>query len=140
MGKNMTKRTAIGRYNRRVILFSLIYAISLLGAVYAFKHHLVSGPIAYLVGILPALGIIGIFVSIGRYLVEEPDEYLRMLVAHQALWASAIALSGATIWGFLENFDLVGHVDAYYVAILWFAGLGVGSCINWLQGRGKSLL
>ena len=66
---------------------------------------------------LPALPIIGIFGAIGRYLVEEQDEYVRMLMVRQTLWASGFALSVATIWGFLESFDLVGHVDGYYVAI-----------------------
>jgi len=34
------------------------------------------------------------------------------------------------VWGFLESFNLVEHVDAYSVAIVWFFGLAVGSIIN----------
>ena len=75
-----------------------------------------TGGLAYVVAVLPALPIIGIFAAIGRYLVEEQDEYVRMLMVRQTLWASGFALSLATIWGFLENFDLVGHIDAYYIA------------------------
>ena len=69
---------------------------------------------AYFVAIFPALPIIGIFGALGRYLVEEQDEYVRMLMVRQALWASGFALSLATVWGFLENFGLVGHADGYY--------------------------
>jgi hypothetical protein len=98
--------------------------------VYGFKHHLLSGVVAYIVAALPALPIIGIFFAMGRYLVEEQDEYVRMLMIRQALWASGFALSAATIWGFLESFDVVGHIDAYYIAVIWFGGLGVGSLIN----------
>ena len=101
----MLKNPAIRRYNRRVIILSLIYAIVLLAAVYAFKHHLLSGPVAYAVAILPALPIIGIFAAIGLYLVEETDEYVRMWMVRQSLWASGFALSIATIWGFLESFE-----------------------------------
>ncbi|MFA5968638.1 MAG: hypothetical protein WC816_05275 [Sphingomonas sp.] len=136
----MAKNNAALRYRRRVIALTLLYAAFLIAAIYAFKHHLLGGPIAYLVAILPALAIIGIFVSIGAYLVEEQDEYLRALAVRQSLWASGFALSGATIWGFLESFDLVGHVDAYYVAVLWFGGLGLGGCANRLQGRGKAAI
>jgi len=118
------------RYNMRVIWLSLLYAIFLLGAIYAFKHQLLSGLVAYVAAILPALPIIGIFGAIGRYLVEEEDEYVRMLMVRQTLWASAIALSAATIWGFLQSFNLAGHIDAYYIAVVWFFGLGVGGCIN----------
>ena len=134
----LAKSPAIRRYNVRVIWLSLLYAAFLLGAVYAFKHHLVSGPIAWVAAILPALAISGIFVAIGRYFVEEQDEYLRVLMVRQTLWASGFALSIATIWGFLESFELVGHVESYYVAVLWFGGLGLGACANKLTiGRGE---
>ena len=120
------------RYDHRTIALSIAYAITLLGAVYAFKHHWVSGAVAVLVGALPALPIIGIFVAIGRCLVEENDEYLRMLMVRQTLWASGFALSIATLWGFLESFEIVAHVESYYVAVLWFGGLGLGGCMNYL--------
>lgn len=133
----LTKTRATRRYNVRVIMLSLFYCAFLIGAVYAFKHHLVAGPVAWLVALLPALPIVGIFAAIGLYLVEEQDEYVRMMTARQALWASGFALSIATIWGFLESFDLVPHVQAYYVSILWFAGLGLGTCANRLSTVGR---
>jgi len=134
----MAKSQAIKRYTSRVIVLSLTYAALLFGAVYLFVHHLLSGPIAYVAAVLPALPIIGIFVAIGRYLVEVNDEYLRDQFVRQALIASGFALSIATAWGFLENFDLVPHVYAYYAAILWFAGLGLGACVNKFQAmRGE---
>ena len=126
----MAHSSAWSRYNWRVIWLSLLYAVLLMGAIYAFKHGLIGGPLAYVAAILPALPIIGIFAAMGRYLVEEQDEYVRMLMVRQTLWASAFALSLATIWGFLESFNLAGHVDAYYIAIVWFFGLGVGAVIN----------
>ncbi|MEO5613258.1 MAG: hypothetical protein ABIT68_11025 [Sphingomicrobium sp.] len=126
----MAKSVAFRRYNWRVIWLSLLYAGALLLAVYGFKHHLLSGRLAYGVAVLPALPIIGIFAAIGRYLVEEQDEYLRMLMVRQTLWASGFALSLATIWGFLESFALAGHVEAYYIAVAWFFGLGLGGIIN----------
>ncbi|MEO9130461.1 MAG: hypothetical protein ABI240_04565 [Sphingomonas sp.] len=131
----MTKSPAIKRYNRRVITLSLMYAALLIGAVYLFVHHLLSGPVAYVAAVLPALPIIGIFLAIGRYLVEETDEYLRDQFVRKALIATGFALSIATAWGFLENFDLVPHVYAYYAAILWFVGLGLGSLFNTFHAR-----
>lgn len=126
------------RYNKRVILLSLVYAAFLIGAVYAFKHHLVGGPVAWIVAILPALPIIGIFAAIGLYLVEEQDEYVRMLMVRQTLWASGFALSIATMWGFLESFELVSHVEVYWVSVLWFGGLGLGNFANRLtMGGGR---
>jgi len=133
----MIMSPATRRYNKRVILLSLIYAAFLIGAVYAFKHHLVGGPVAWIVAILPALPIIGIFAAIGLYLVEEQDEYVRMLMVRQTLWASGFALSIATMWGFLESFELVSHVEVYWVSVLWFGGLGLGNFANRLTMGGS---
>jgi hypothetical protein len=129
----MATSRALKRYNRRVIILSLIYAAFLLAAVYLFKHQLLSGPIAWVAAILPALPIVAILFTVGRYLTEETDEYLRLMMTRQALIASAFTLSIATVWGFLENFGLVPHVYAYYAQILWFAGLGLGKLINRFQ-------
>src|SRR3954466_9584229 len=118
----MPRTIAWKRYNWRTIWLSLLYVIFLLPAVYGFKHQLVPHSVAYVVAILPALPIIGIFGAIGRYLVEEQDEYVRMLMVRQTLWASGFALSLATIWGFLDNFRLVGHLDGYYIVIAWYFG------------------
>jgi hypothetical protein len=126
------------RYNRSVLLLSLAYALILFGVITFFKNSSPTGLSAYVAAILPALPIVGIFAVMGRYLADEQDEFVRMLTVRQTLYASAFALSIATIWGFLENFDLVGHIDAYYVAVLWFGGLGIGSCINKLTiGSGR---
>ena len=118
------------RYNRSVILLSLAYALILFGVITFFKNSSPTGLSAYAAAILPALPIIGVFFAMGLYLVDEQDEYLRMLTVRQTLWASGFMLSVATIWGFLENFDLVHHIDAYYAAVLGFGGLGLGACIN----------
>ena len=126
----MAWNPAMKRYNLRVIWLSLLYGAFLIAAVYGFKHHLLHAAVAYVAAILPALPIIGIFGAMGRYLVEERDEYVRMIIVRQALWASGFALSVATIWGFLESFDLVGHVNSYYIVIVWFFGLSVGSIMN----------
>jgi hypothetical protein len=129
---------AYRRYNLRVIVLSLLYAAFLLSASYAFKHHLLSGPVVYGVAVLPALPIIGLFVALARYIAEEQDEYLRMLTVRQMLWASGFALSVATIWGFLQAYDLVERVDGYWVAVLWYFGLGLGQIANAITEKGAA--
>src|SRR5437868_9822889 len=126
----MSRTIAWKHYNWRVIWLSLLYAAFHLPAVYGFKHQLVPHPVAYFVAILPALPIVGIFGAIGRYLVEEQDEYVRMLMVRQILWASAFTLSIATTWGFLDNFGLVNRVDGYWIVVLWYVGLGLGGLYN----------
>ncbi|OYW23147.1 MULTISPECIES: hypothetical protein [unclassified Sphingomonas] len=129
---------AYRRYNRRFIWASIAYAVALVGATYAFKHQLLSGAGPWIAAALPALAIIGMFVALGRYLIEEQDEYLRMLMVRQGLWASGFALSMATIWGFFESFGLVDHFDAYWVSVLWFFGLGLGAIANAMTRRAEA--
>jgi hypothetical protein len=129
------RQRALKRYNRTVIALSIAYVALLFTAELVIGRGHLAGPAAYVVGVLPALPIIGVFAAIGRYLVEETDEYIRFLTVRQTLIAGGLALSLATAWGFLESFDLVPHFDAYWIAVIWFAGLGIGACINKLLGR-----
>ena len=125
-------RPAEKRYLVRLAVSMVLYIIFLGVALRYVARGDVTGPLAYLLGALPGIAVIGVFWAVGRLLVEETDEYKRMLLVRQTLVATAFALSIATVWGFLENVGLVPHVDAFYIAILWFAGLGVGSLVNWL--------
>ena len=120
------------RYVRRVFVSMACYLLFLSIALHFVGKGHVTGALAYVLALLPGLSVIGVFWAVGRLLVEEQDEFQRVLLVRQSLVATAFALSIATVWGFLEAVGLVPHVDAYFVAILWFAGLGVGSLVNWL--------
>jgi hypothetical protein len=123
-------RSAKRRYNRRVLGLSVLYATLLMAVSWAFRHTHPAGPAAFLLALLPALPLVGIFVAMGRYLVEEGDEYLRMVESRKALIATGFMLIVTTCWGFLQTFGQVPHVDFYWAAILWFGGLGLGGCIT----------
>lgn len=121
------------RYQKRIIALSLLYAAFLIGVTWVFRHSRPEGPVAWLLALLPALPLLGIFAAMGRYLIEEGDEYLRAIETHKSLIASGFMLSVTTCWGFLQSFDLLPNVDFYWAAILWFAGLGLGSCVQALR-------
>jgi hypothetical protein len=124
------KAPEMRRYTISVILLMTAYVAILFGVNIFFRNSHPTGLSAYAAAILPALPIIGVFAVIGRLLVELRDEYVRMLLIRQIMFATGFTLSIATAWGFLEAFELVPHVEAYYVATLWFAGLGFGTCVN----------
>jgi hypothetical protein len=121
----MLTNAAIRRYNRRVLVLGTVYALLLFAILYLLKRGALHGPLAYL-GVLPALPLIGTILALGRYIVEETDEYLRMLMVRQALIASGVVLSITTTWGFLEIVGLVPHIPAYFTAVFWFGGLWIG--------------
>ncbi len=132
----MALRPEMKRYTYRLLLTFCVYAIALVGANMWFRHAPPSGLLAYVVALLPALPIIGVFVVIARLLIEMRDEYVRMLLVRQSLVATGFMLSVVTGWGFLEDFGLVPHIQGYYATVLWFGGLGLGGCLNaFLEGR-----
>ncbi len=121
------------RYIQRTLLFSGLYMLSLFVAVFLHSRGLMEGPLAYPLAILPGLAIAGVFLAIGRLIVEEEDEFIRMLIVRQSLIATGFALSISTVYGFLNSFELAPPIPAYWTTILWFAGLGVGAVANKLQ-------
>jgi hypothetical protein len=118
------------RYLVRLAVAMTFYIITIVLAVALVAHGGVRGVAAYALAILPGLCLASVFWAIARLMIEQEDEYQRLLLVRQSLVATGFALSIASAWGFLENFKLVPHVDAYYITILWFFGLGIGSLYN----------
>lgn len=126
----MAKSLAQRRYVTRVLVAMVGYVATLFLAEILIDDRGLAGPLAWLVALLPGLCVASVFWAIGRLLIEETDEYLRSLLVRQMLVATGLTMVIATIYGFLENYGLVGHVDAFYLTILFFVGLGVGSLVN----------
>ena len=122
---------AIHRYMIRLIVLVSLYLVTLFAAVLTFKANAVSGVPAVVLAILPALPIIGVFWAVMRFLIEEPDEFMRMLLVRQCLVATGFCLTIMTVWEFLQNFDIVPPGNGGFgAAFFWFIGLGVGGLYN----------
>ncbi len=121
---------ATRRYVIRLAVLMTLYMIALFTAVGQFKHGHPTGALAWALAIAPGLPVAGVFWAVLRLIVETTDEYLRLLLVRQTLIATGLTMSIATVWGFLENFGMVAHIEAFYWAMLWFLGLGVGALFN----------
>ncbi len=132
-GSGTRQSLAQTRYIKRVAIFTSLYLATFAFTTVADEAFEVPLALRYFLAVLPGLGVCGVFWAIARLIIEETDEFLRMLTVRQTLIASAFALSLASIWGFLEAADLVVHLDAYWVAVTWFVGLFVGAVANRIQ-------
>ena len=121
------------RYIRRVAILTTLFLAGFALITVIQSNNSEPGWLAFAIAILPGLAVIGVFWAIGRLIVEESDEFVRMLTIRQVLVASGLALSAASVWGFLEAASLVAHIDAYWYAVIWFGGLIVGAIINRVQ-------
>jgi hypothetical protein len=119
------------RYLVRLAVLMTLYLIFLFGASWLFRHDPPQGPIAYALAVLPALPVIAVFWAVMRYIVEETDEFMRLLLVRQCLFASGFSLAIMTVWEFLQNFDLVPHDQhGFGVFFFWAMGLGLGALFN----------
>ena len=122
---------AARRYMWRIFVLVTLYLVLLFAAVRLVRADAVSGLPAYALAVAPALPIIGVFWAVMRFLVEEPDEFMRLLLVRQCLVATGFCLTVMTIWEFLQNFDLVPPGNGGFgAAFFWFVGLGAGALYN----------
>lgn len=122
------------RPNRRFLLrlggSAVVFLLSVAAAEHLIGKELVDGPLIWLFALMPGLAMIGMFYAYGRLIIEQKDEFIRMLIIRQLVIATGIALSFATLWGSLEHFGLVEHIYPYFVAIVWFVGFAFGGLVN----------
>ena len=111
-------------YNRRVLVSSFGYALGLGIAVTLWDNYELSRPFVFAISLLPTLPTFGVIWAMARYLADEQDEYLRHRTIMAALIALGLVLALGIFWGFLEMFELVPHVWAWWVLPVWAIGLG----------------
>ncbi|QJB68903.1 hypothetical protein [Parasphingorhabdus halotolerans] len=120
------------RYTKRLIIFLTLYMLSLFGGMSWMNGANPPGQtIAALLAVLTALPILGVFWTIFRLLVEINDEYQRFLMTKQIVVAMAITLGIATVWQFLNAYDVMDQ-GPQWIGVLWLAMFGVaGGLVRW---------
>lgn len=127
---------AMGRYVRRLIICMVIYTALIIGEGYLFRIAPPTGALAWAAAVLPALPILGVFWAIFRLLSEETDEFMRMMLVRQTLFATGFCLAVMTVWEFLQNFDVLPDgTGGFGTTFVWFVGLGLGAVWNALSLR-----
>ena len=118
------------RYLFRIAVAMAIYLSSLWAAEILIEDGGMTGWPAYMLAALPGLAFAAVFWIFVRLIVEERDEFFRMLYVRQMLIATGIALTAAAVWGFLETYMPVPHIAAFWWPTIWCFGLGVGAIYN----------
>ncbi|MEO8617906.1 MAG: hypothetical protein ABI412_00940 [Sphingomicrobium sp.] len=129
----MAKSPAQRAYIRRLAALMSVYMIAIIGGMFAKRAGMLNQPATIAVALLSGVCVAGVFWAIARLIVEEKDEFQRMLIVRQAMVATGFSLSIAAIHGFLSAFDVIAKTDLYWAAVLWFFGLGIGAVVNRIQ-------
>lgn len=126
---------AMANYNRRIVFSSLGYVLGLGIAVTLWNSYQLSDALVFAISLLPTVPTFGIIWAMARYLAEEQDEYLRHRMIMAALVALGVVLAIGIFYGFLEMFELVPHIWAWWVLPVWAIGLGLAQL--WQKVRGS---
>ncbi len=119
------KNPALRAYLVRFGISMTLYVVVLVGVDLYFHHSAPEGPLRYVLAVLPALPILGVIHAMGRYLVEEPDEFVRAQAVRAVVRSVGLTLALATAWGFIETFAGGPNIPMYYVFIVFCGALGL---------------
>lgn len=129
-----TSRTANGapnaRYIKRLLAITALYIASLAAALTLTGKGEPVTALTIALALLPGISVAAYFWAIARLIVEIEDEFQKTLLVRQSLVATGLTMAAASIYGFLENFGVAPHLDAFWWPIVWFAGLAVGAVSN----------
>ena len=131
------KNIASRRYLRRFVPLMVAYVVIIVSVAYWFDHGGPKGWLRYPVAVLPALPIIGVVAAMGAFIVEQKDEYLRMVMVRQSLIGIGFTLVVTTVWGFLEIFVQAPHMPAYMTFILFCIGMMPSALLHNLRRGGE---
>lgn len=121
------KTSAAHQYRLGTLVSMAAYIVTVMAAAYLTSRDIVSGPVMYVVAVLPGLAICGQIAVTLRYL-RDADEFVRTLTAKRLIVASMATLAAFTVWGFLETFAHTPHLVGWWAyPMMWFL-LGVVSC------------
>jgi hypothetical protein len=124
---------AARRYLKRFVPLMILYTVAVVGVSLWMDRGGPTGWLRYVVAILPALPIVGVIAAMGAFIVEQKDEYQRMLMVKNALIATGFALSVSTAWGFLQAYGLAPPYPGYAAFILFCIGMIPGALLERLR-------
>jgi hypothetical protein len=116
---------ATRRYLARLAPTMAVYIAVVFLTKWLFQHLHPTGPLVYLLAILPALPMVGSLAIVGLYVAEESDEFERSILVQSILWGLGGALAVSTIWGALEDFAQAPHRSAFYAYFFFWIFMAV---------------
>jgi hypothetical protein len=123
----MPRNAAMKRYLARFAVAMGLYLVFLFMTVHMVRHGHPTGLLLWGLAILPALPLLAVLVTMGMYLREETDEFERMVVTESLLWAMGGMMGLTSVWGFLEMFVSVPHLQPFWLFPLFWVLQGLST-------------
>lgn len=128
---------AMRTYLRRILFATIGYILSLMAASLLIPDGARFNLFYLLLALIPALFAVGFIWAIARLIIDQDDEFLRLLEIRKTLIATALTLAIASILGIIELYVAIPPLPLFFIFPIWCLGLFVGQFINWLNYRDK---
>jgi hypothetical protein len=113
-----------------------LYMVILFSCLKLVKTAPMHGWLLYLVALLPAVPVIAVLASLGRYLQEETDEYLRMLATRSLLVGSGALLGTIVANDFLRLIAHSAALSPFVCFAVFFVAFGLAQMVQDMVSRG----
>jgi hypothetical protein len=120
----------LSKFQRRSLaLFSVSILLTALITMFVHdyfrhQHHGMTGPLVWLLALLPSLPFLGTILLALRYIRREQDEFIRAQVLLALLQGAFITLAFTVVYAFFQNYlDIPGAPAMTYVDIFLVASM-----------------
>jgi hypothetical protein len=110
-----TARRLVVRIASPIVLYLAVFAA--VTWYYQAKHPV--GIAAALIALASAVPFLVTIRAVMLFLKEETDEFLRARMLESWAIATGMALTICTVWGFLDQFEVVPHLPLWAVLPVW---------------------
>lgn len=130
-----TSTPAGKRYQRRVMGTMVVYLVVLFGAIVVVKHTHPHGWLLYAISVLPALPLLATLGSMGVYLQEETDEYIRLMTMRSLVAGTAVLLAVIVVSDFLRTISNAAPLAPFASWVTFFLAFGAAQGVQKLRNR-----
>jgi hypothetical protein len=112
-----------------------IYLVVLFAAIYVVKHTHPHGWLLYFISVLPALPIFAMLGSMGVYLQEEKDEYIRLMTMRSLVAGTAVLLAVLVVSDFLRAISGAQAMAPFASWVTFFLAFGAAQAVQTMRNR-----
>jgi hypothetical protein len=130
-----TSTPASKRYQRRVMVTMAAYLVVLFAAIFVVKHVHPHGWVLYTISVVPALPVLAMLGSMGLYLQEEKDEYIRLMTMRSLVVGTAALLTVIVVGDFLRAISGAAPLAPFASFVTFFLAFGAAQAVQKRRNR-----
>lgn len=111
-------------YTKGILIYAVLYAVALFFSIYVIRHFNTSNIVKFILALLTSLPIGGTILTFLNF-IKNSDEFIRAQTTETFIKATGFTLFIATLWGFMENYSAIAHMDFYMIYPMFWACFGL---------------